>query len=59
MAEKFRSKLSGAMARLDEERRALEKTVLEAEALDADSVKDLRSKLTEAEGNFVMLARQR
>ena len=59
LAETFRPKLSAAMARLDEERRALEKTVLEAEALDSESVKDLRSKLTEAEGNFVMLARQR
>ncbi|GEM_PF-5528235 len=59
LAAQFRPKLSDAMARLDEERRALEKTVLEAEALDGDSVKDLRSKLTEAEGNFVMLSRNR
>jgi hypothetical protein len=59
LAEQFRGKLSAALARLDEERRALEKTILEAEALDNESVKDLRSKLTEAEGNFVMLARQR
>lgn len=59
LAEKFRGRLSGAMARLDEERRALEKTILEAEALDVESMKELRSKLTEAEGSFVMLARQR
>jgi len=59
LAEKFRSKLSSAMARLDEERRLLEKTILEAEAIDPDSMKELRSKLTEAEGSFVMLARQR
>jgi hypothetical protein len=59
LAEKFRGKLSSAMARLDEERRALEKTILEAEAIDPDSLKELRSKLTEAEGSFVMLARQR
>lgn len=59
LAEQFRPKLSAAMARIDEERRALEKTILEAEALDKESVAELRSKLTEAEGNFVMLARQR
>jgi len=59
LAQQFRGKLSGAMARLDEERRSLEKTILEAEAIDNEAVKELRSKLTEAEGNFVMLARQR
>lgn len=61
LAEQFRPKLSSAMALLDEERRALEKTILEAEALDSESVKvkELRSKLTEAEGSFVMLSRNR
>ena len=59
LAEKFRDNLSKAMTRLDEERRALETTMVEAEALDPDSMKDLRSKLTEAEGSFTMLARQR
>ena len=59
LAEQFRSKLSAAMATLEEERRALEKTIQEAESIDPDGVKELRAKLTEAEGNFVMLAKQR
>lgn len=59
LAEQFRGKLSNAMARLDEERRGLEKTLAEAEAIDPDTIRDFRAKLTEAEGSFVVLARQR
>jgi oligoendopeptidase F len=59
LRQQFQQKLSSAMARIEEERLALEKSIVAAEAVDADSVKDLRSKLTEAEGSFEMLARQR
>jgi len=59
LRQQFQQKLSSAMARIEEERLALEKSITAAEAVDADSVKDLRSKLTEAEGSFVILARQR
>ena len=59
LAEQFRSKLSGAISGLDEKRRALEQTILEAEALDAESVKELRARLTEAEGTFASVARAR
>lgn len=59
LAQKFRSKLTLEMAEIDRERRELEKTILEAEAIDPDAARELRSKLSEAEGNFVMLARQR
>lgn len=59
LRQQFQQKLSSAMARIEEERLALEKSITAAEAVDADSVKELRSKLTEAEGSFVILARQR
>jgi len=59
LAEQFRGKLTGAIAHLDEERRGLEKTLAEAETIDPDAVKDLRAKLTEAEGSFTVMARQR
>jgi hypothetical protein len=59
LRQQFQQKLSSAMARIEEERLALEKSIAAAEAVDADSVKELRSKLTEAEGSFVILARQR
>ncbi len=59
LRQQFQQKLSSAMARIEEERLALEKSIVAAEELDKDSVQELRSKLTEAEGSFVMLARQR
>lgn len=59
LAQQFRSTLTKEMASIDEERRALEKTILEAEAIDREAAAVLREKLTEAEGSFVMLARQR
>jgi len=59
LRQQFQQKLSSAMASIEEQRLALEKSIVAAEAVDAESVKDLRSKLTEAEGSFVILARQR
>ncbi|MCI0682285.1 MAG: hypothetical protein L0Y71_09290 [Gemmataceae bacterium] len=59
LAQQFRGKLTAAMASIDEERRALEKTMLEAEAIEPEALRELRSKLSEAEGSFVMLARPR
>jgi GTP1/Obg family GTP-binding protein len=59
LAKDYQGKLSTALARIHEERSGLEKAIVQAEELDPDAVKELRSKLTEAEGSFVMLARQR
>jgi len=59
LAQQFRTKLTNEMASIEEERRALEKTLNEAAAIEPDAVTELRSKLTDAEGSFVMLARQR
>jgi hypothetical protein len=59
LAQQFRTKLTNEMASIDEERRALEKTLNEAAAIEPDAVTELRTKLTDAEGSFVMLARQR
>ena len=59
LRQQFQQKLSSAMAGIEEQRLALEKSIVAAEELDKESVQELRSKLTEAEGSFVMLARQR
>ena len=59
LAQKFRGKLTAEMTSIAEERLALEKTIREAEAIEPGVAEELRSKLTEAEGNFVMLARHR
>ena len=57
--EKFQNQLSSALTRAEEERRGLEVAVKEAEAVNAEQMKDLRQKLTEADGVFFGVARQR
>ncbi len=57
--QRYQQKLNSALADLEEQRVALQKTLQEAEAMDAEGIRELRTQLTQAEGVFAVLARQR
>jgi hypothetical protein len=54
----YEGKVQGALTRLEEARVALQKKLEEAEAIDAEPIRELRNQLTQAEGVFAVLARR-
>jgi hypothetical protein len=59
LRQRYQKRVQDALATLEEERVALQKTLQEAEAIDPDGIRDLRNQLTQAEGIFAVLARPR
>lgn len=59
LAEKFATPTRTATAALQEEQKQLHAVLQRAQSIDADAVKDLKQKLTEAQGEFETIAKLR
>jgi hypothetical protein len=59
LRQRYQKRVQDSLAGLEEERVALQKALQEAEAIDAEGIRDLRDQLTQAEGIFAVLARPR